>query len=198
MSRTKKEIDNRHFGRRQFLIGSGSSFLMLPPLLSLMHEKVAAAVASTPRRRAIFWTQKFGVNGPMLFPATQTGLTQQPGTHIYTKALSSFTGNISRLIDEDFKSLYPSMNLIQGLSLTGGAYAGHNSAALSSVHDGENDVAFGTSADIIMERSTGVYKPGEVIQNKAIRLITNGGAGDYQLHCRMIRYSTGTSELQLT
>lgn len=179
MSQNKKLLEQRHLNRRQFLLGAGSSFLLLPPLFSLMSKQAAAQVMANTRRRSVIWYGLYGVDGPQLFPANQTDLTQQAGVHVYTKPLSAFTGQISRLIDADFVSMYPHMNLIQGLSLTGGAYAGHNIGILAGVHEagGNRDPQYGQSADVIMERSSGVYKPGEVVQNKAIRLIT-GDADD--------------------
>ncbi len=179
MSRYKKSIESRHVNRRQFLMGTGSAFLALPPLLSLMSEQAIAQLAATPIRRSVLWYGMNGVDGHHLFPSTQADLTKQTGTNVYTKPLANFSGQISRLIDSDFISMYPHMNLIQGLSLTGGNYQGHNVGILAGVHDaeGDRDPKYGQSADVIMERSLGVYKAGDNVPRKAIRLIT----GDHDI-----------------
>lgn len=174
MSPKKKQlIDNRHINRRQFLIGSGSAFLVLPPLLSLMPEKIAAQVLSTSRRRSVNWYSMMGVDSHQFFPKAQADMVKQPGTNIFSKPLANISGNISRMIDADFVSMYPHMNLMQGLSLTGGNYAGHNITVLAGVHSGEREPSFGAALDVVMERSAGVYKPGEAVSSKAIRLFTS-------------------------
>ncbi len=82
------------------------------------------------------------------------------------------------MIDSSFASMYPNMNVIKSLSLTGGMYQGHNQTILSGSHSGvagdPRDPLYGKSIDVIMEQSLNVYKPGENIKQKALRI------GDYR------------------
>src|SRR5262249_37774809 len=108
-------IKERWVGRRQFLIGAGASFLMLPPLRSLMLPSAAAQV-STPKRRFIVWVSTNGINQEYLYPSDQSDLVAVPNAYSAGyKPLANFSGSISRMIDSDFVSLYPKMNLIQGM-----------------------------------------------------------------------------------
>lgn len=170
---SKRRIENRHLSRRQFLFGSGA-MLVLPPLLSLMPERVAAQIAAMSKRRAITWTGLCGIDAHRMFPANQSDLTPFPGAQsVMYKPLSSFTGNPSYMLEAEFSSLYPHMNLMQGLSLTGGSWAGHNDGALAGIHSGEREPRLGKTIDVIMEQSPGVCKPEEgVVPHKAIRLFT--------------------------
>jgi hypothetical protein len=171
----KKQFENRFFGRRQFLAGSGS-MLLLPPLLSLMPDKVAAQVLSNPRRRSISWWGLNGIDAYQVFPGNQADLIPVAGAKsMGYKPLSSFAKgqSISRVIDTEFESMYQYMNLIQGMSYTSGIWngGGHNSGALSSALRGERSPTQGASIDVVMENSPNVYK-GEAIKHKTIRLST--------------------------
>ncbi len=177
MSSKKKQYEQRLFGRRQFLIGSGS-MLMLPPLLSLMPEKLMAQVMSTTRRRALTWIGNTGIDPYQFYPNNPTGMTAIPNVYSgFSKPLSSFTGPISRMIDADFASMYPHMNLIEGLSLTGGERQGHNIGILAAV-GGEREPTLGKTYDVIMKDSTAVYKTGEAIPHRLLRIFTT----DYDLY----------------
>lgn len=165
-------MKNRLLNRRQFLVGSGG-MLMLPPLMSLM-SPLARAQVMAPKRRFVVMVGLCGIDQQQLFPALQPDLIPVMGPlHTYYKPLANFSGQISRIIDSDFVSMYPKMNLMQGLSMTGGLYQGHNSTILAGCHSQArfgDGVTMGRSLDVIMEKSTGVYKSGEVMVSKAIRL----------------------------
>lgn len=176
MKKSKQEILNRYISRRQFLIGTGSTFLTLPPLLSLMPREVAAQVASQKKVRSVIYIGLTGIDQHQMVPiADPAGLISHPGAYSTRyKTLSSFGGPISRMIDSSFVSMYPHMNLIKGLSLTGGLYQGHNLTVLSGSHSGVGGdpriPLYGKSIDVIMEQSPNVYRPGEVIKQKALRI----------------------------
>ena len=175
MKLSKKNIHDRLVSRRQFLVGAGSTFLALPPLISLMPRE-AAAQAATKKVRSVVYTGYLGIDRHQIVPITDpAGLVTDPGA-LFTrhKTLSSFGGGVSRVVDSSFVSMYPHMNLFKGLSLTGGNYQGHNTSVLSGSHSGGREPIFGKSIDIIMEQSTNVYKPGEILKQKALRI---GGSG---------------------
>lgn len=175
MKLNKKLIESRHVSRRQFLAGTGSTFLLLPPLLSLMSRE-AAAQAITKKVRSVVYTGYLGIDQRQLVPTTDpAGLITDPGSlHTRYMALSSFGGGVSRVIDNSFVSMYPHMNLLKGLALTGGDYQGHNTSVLSGTHSGHREPIYGKSIDVIMEQSANVYKPHEIVKQKALRI---GGAG---------------------
>ncbi len=175
MKLSKKNIQDRLVSRRQFLVGAGSTFLALPPLLSLMPRE-AAAQAARKKVRSVVYIGYLGIDRHQLVPITDpAGLVTVPGEHSTRyKTLSSFGGGISRVVDSSFVSMYPHMNLFKGLSLTGGNYQGHNASVLCGSHSGFRNPIFGKSIDIIMEQSASVYKPGEIIKQKALRI---GGSG---------------------
>lgn len=173
MSNVKKMIENRYFGRRQFLIGAGSC-LMLPPLLSLLPRRLLAQ-AMTPKKRFAVMVGLCGIDQQQIFPPDQSDLIQAPNAiSTYYKSLSSFKAPISRMIDADFTSIYPKMNLYQGLSMTGGLYAGHNTSILGGVQSQGRlgDVGskmIGRSIDVLLEKSPNVYRPGDTVPVKAAR-----------------------------
>lgn len=166
------DFKNRLSTRRQFLIGSGSS-LLLPPLLSLM-SPFARAQALAPKRRFVVMVGLCGIDQEQFFPAAQPDLVPVAGAlHTYYKQLSSFTGPISRMIDSDFVSMYPKMNLMQGLSMTGGLWAGHNTTVLAGYHSQgrfPDGVTKGRSLDVVMEKSPNVYTAADNVPFKAIRM----------------------------
>lgn len=173
MSKHKKIIENRYVSRRQFLIGGGAT-LLLPSLVSLMPREALAQVLA-PKRRFVVMLGICGIDQEQLFPTNPSGLIQVPDAlSTYYKPLSSFTGNISRIIDADFIPLYSKMNLMQGLSMTGGNYAGHSTTILAGINDnerfGDGNVTYGRSIDVIMEKSLNVYPLGNSVPNKAVRL----------------------------
>lgn len=172
MSDKKTHYANRHFSRRQFLVGTGSSFLCLPPLVSLMSD-FAMAQALAPKRRFIVMIGMSGIDPEHFFPSNQADLLAAPGAiHTNYKPLKNFTAPISRLIDGDFVSMYSKMNLLQGMSMTGGLYQGHNTTVLAGTHSQGGSPTFGRSLDVVMEKSSNVYKAGDAVPIKAVRLIT--------------------------
>lgn len=166
------DFKNRLSTRRQFLIGSGSS-LLLPPLLSLM-SPLARAQALAPKRRFVVMVGLCGIDQQQFFPAAQPDLIPVAGPlSTYYKPLANFSGQISRMIDSDFVPMYSKMNLMQGLSMTGGLYQGHNTTILAGCHSQGrfgDGVTMGRSLDVVMEKSANVYKSGESVPFKAIRL----------------------------
>lgn len=178
MKKTKHSIQNRFTSRRQFLMSSGAAFLALPPLLSLMPREVAAQVVGQKKVRTVIYVGGFGIDPYQLVPiADPPGLTTHPGA-VFTryKALNTFSGPFSRMIDSTFTSMYPHMNIFKGLSMCGGNYQGHNQSILAGVHSSAVDMRspdHGKSIDLILEHSPNVYKPNEVIKQKAIRMGTH-------------------------
>lgn len=164
--------NGRFVSRRQFLMGSGAT-LALPPLLSLMSPSVAKAAAVTPKR-AVIMANLLGVDQQHLFPTGPISLAQVQGPYsVFYKPLSAFTGPVSRIIDSDFAPLYGKMNLMQGLSLCGGNYQGHNSSILSGTHSGFRSPIYGKTVDVVLEQSSKVYAPGDAVPHRAIRLRTS-------------------------
>ncbi|MEM9072194.1 MAG: DUF1552 domain-containing protein [Myxococcota bacterium] len=164
-------MKKRWSSRRQFLIGAGAT-LALPPLLSLA-PRSQAQVDSRKKVRAVIYVGGLGIDHRHLVPEDAPGLTPAAGESIHTRPLMSFDGPISRMIDEDFASVLPKMNLMHGLSLTGGQYTGHNQSVLSGTHSGGREPIYGKSIDVIMEQSTGVYGPSDVVPVKALRVGTS-------------------------
>lgn len=176
MKKTKYDIQNRFQSRRQFLASTGSTFLMLPPLLSLM-TKEAAAQSAAKKVRSVIYINTLGIDEHQLVPISDpAGLSSHTGAiHTRYKALNTFSGPFSRMIDSSFASMYPNMNVFKGLSLCGGNYQGHNLTVLSGSHAGYRDPTYGRSIDVIMEQSANVYKAGEVVKQKALRIGGNPG-----------------------
>lgn len=176
-------MKNRHISRRQFLMTAGSSFLALPPLLSLMSPLAVAQVTGTKKIRSVLYCGSLGIDPSQIFPAETVPLTPVAGAYsTYYKKLNTFTDPISRIIDPSFAPMYPHMNLMKGLSLTGGLYQGHNGGVLCGSHSGtEADPRiplYGKSIDVIMEQSANVYPAGQSIGRKAIRLQSPGFSFD--------------------
>ncbi|MGZ3795471.1 MAG: DUF1552 domain-containing protein [Pseudobdellovibrionaceae bacterium] len=171
MSSKKLKYMNRHLSRRQFLMGSGSSFLCLPPLVSLMSDFAMAQVLA-PKRRFIAMIGLCGIDPYQIFPPNQSDLTAAPNAlSTYYKPLKNFTAPISRLIDSDFVSIYPKMNLLQGLSMTGGLYQGHNITVLAGTHSQGGAPTFGRTIDVMMEKSPNVYAATDPVPIKAARVV---------------------------
>lgn len=177
MKRSKTDIQNRFFGRRQFLTSTGATFLALPPLLSLMTREAAAQSVAQKKIRSVIYINTLGIDEHQLVPISDpAGLSIHPGAiHTRYKALDTFSGQFSRMIDSSFTSMYPHMNIVKGLSLCGGNYQGHNLTVLSGSHSGYRDPVYGKSIDVIMEQSTNVYKAGDMVKQKALRIGGNPG-----------------------
>ncbi|MBY0385454.1 DUF1552 domain-containing protein, partial [bacterium] len=177
---TKQQFEQRLLDRRQFLIGTGSAVLSLPPLLSLMSSTAAAQALAQKKVRSIIYVGLQGINEDLFYPSNVNGETVVPGVFsTYTKPLNTFSGPISRVIDTSFQSMYSQMNLMRGLSLTCGQYQGHNEGMLGGFQfdDGENPR--GRSIDVIMERSSGVYRPEDNVPRKAVRIIDHSHLHPY-------------------
>ncbi|MCB0406825.1 MAG: DUF1552 domain-containing protein [Bdellovibrionales bacterium] len=167
---SKEVVDNRLFSRRQFLIGAGHTMLTLPPLLSLMPREVLAQVTGSKVTRYIGMVGILGIDPYQFFPVDQNGLSFVSGQKdIGYKSLSQISGSISNIIDSSFTDLYPYMNLIQGLSMTGGLYQGHNSSIMAGTHSQLRGPNFGRTIDVVLEKSSGVYKSTDVVAKKAVR-----------------------------
>lgn len=173
-------IKNRFTSRRQFLKGTGSTFLMLPPLVSLMPKAVRANITGNPIRRSLCFAGALGIDKHEMYPdySRLTDLQQigDPAANIRIKRLADFNSPLSRVIDSSFSAnatIRDKMNVIQGLSLTGGNYHGHNRASFCGVHEGDGDgriPLYGKSIDVIMEKSHAVYSPDEAPTRKAVRI----------------------------
>jgi hypothetical protein len=195
--KTKQLLENRHFSRRQFLIGSGYATLILPPLYSLMPSAVANAAEASLKRRAVIFMSYRGIV-PELMNPNPADLTQfSGGVHTYYKPLSSFAGgNVSYMVDSSFQPLFPYMNLVRGLSATSGNYRNHNDTMLAGLHGGRHyngGVRSGTSIDVIMENSSSVYAPSEIMPMKAVRISSGpeGMAYSYSMKNGAAVLSTG-------
>jgi hypothetical protein len=185
MKLSKKEIQNRLQSRRQFLTSTGSTFLMLPPLLSIMTKEAAAQSAAQKKVRSVIYINTLGIDEHQIVPMTDpAGLVTHPGAvHTRYKDLNSFAGPFSRMIDSSFTSMYPHMNVFKGLSLCGGSYQGHNLTVLSGSHSGYREPIYGKSIDVIMEQSANVYKTGDNVKQKALRIGGNpGGHFSYDIN----------------
>lgn len=177
----KKRIENRLSSRRQFLVGS-SAFLTLPPLLSLMSKQAYAQAMTTKKVRSIIYTGMLGIDPHQWLPSNAADLSSLitvPGAiHTRYKKLNTFANPISRVIDSSFAPMFPYMNVMQGLSLTGGYYQGHNTCVLAGSHSGFREPIFGKTIDVIMEQSSNVYKSGEYVPHKALRIHSGGMSFD--------------------
>ncbi|MEZ4256098.1 MAG: DUF1552 domain-containing protein [Polyangiales bacterium] len=176
----KEQIKKRWVSRRQFLAGAGAA-LTLPPLVSLMPEATARA-ATGKKVRAVLYVGYCGIDMQHLVPANPTVPTQA-APDILHKPLTSFGGAISRVIDADFAPVLPKMNLIHGLSLCGGRYQGHNATVLAGTHSQGREPTFGRSIDVVMEKSSGVYAPGDVVAVKALRTSDGLGSTTMSFEC---------------
>jgi hypothetical protein len=157
--------------RRQFLRAAGTT-LALPPLFSLMPDSAVAQMTAGRKNRSLVWVGAYGIDPHQFFPPNQSDLASVQGEDsVMHKKLQSFgSTKISRVIDTEFAALYPKMNVMQGLSLTGGNYLGHNISILTGTHSGERDPRYGKSIDVIMEKSPGVYRSTDRFVRKAVRL----------------------------
>lgn len=175
----KISLDGRHTNRRQFLIGAGSTFLTLPPLISLMAREAAAQVVATKKIRSVLYVGSLGIDPHQWHATNPTDLASfvnfSGALHTRYKKLNTFSAPISRVIDSSFTSMFPHMNVMQGLSLTGGYYQGHNHTVLGGSHSGDRTPIYGKSIDVLMEQSSNVYKPGDSVAHKAMRI----GDADY-------------------
>ncbi len=179
MKKDRKQIENRFFNRRQFLVGAGQTFLALPPLISLMPSLLAAQTMGGKKVRSVIYNASLGIDKQHLDPDPLTSLIQGPGHSVYYKALNSFSGPISRMIDSSFVPLYPYMNLIKGLSLTGGKYQGHSSCFIAGAHSQLRDPTWGRTLDVVMEKSNTVYTSSDLVVSKGVRISSENGSGSY-------------------
>ncbi len=179
MKRNKKQIENRFFSRRQFLVGAGKTFLALPPLLSLMPSLVAAQTMGNKKVRSVIYNSWLGIDKRHMDPDPATLLTQGAGHSVFYKNLNSFSGPISRMIDSSFQPLYPYMNLIKGLSLTGGNYQGHSHSFLAGAHSQFRSPTWGRTLDVVMEKSNSVYTTNDNVTFKAIRISSDYDTASY-------------------
>lgn len=172
MKNNKKQlIKDRLISRRQFLMNASGSFLMIPPLISLMPRNLAAQVSSQKKVRSVIYTGVYGIDPHQVSPLSLSGMTTHPGSvHTRYIPLSSAPNPFSRLIDSSFTSLYPHMNVIRGLSLTSGEYfnGSHHDSTLGALQTAAP--TFGRSIDVLLEKSPNVYKPNETIKLKALRI----------------------------
>jgi hypothetical protein len=131
----KQRIENRLTSRRQFLLGAGYSALALPPLLSLMSKEALAQTVSSKKIRSVLYIAPYGIDPHQWLPTNPGTLTPYSGA-IQTnyKLLTAIGGPISPVIDASFNSMLSHMNLMQGLSLTGGLYSGHSIGVLAGIH----------------------------------------------------------------
>ncbi len=178
MKKNIKDIQNRFFNRRQFLIGAGQTFLALPPLLSLMPSSIAAQTMGGKKVRSVILSGSLGINKEHMDP-NPLDLIKAPGHEVYYKTLNSFSGPISRMIDTSFQPLYPYMNLIKGLSLTGGRYQGHNTSFLAGAHSQGREPTWGRTLDVVMEKSKNVYSDSDIVVAKAVRISSEFGVPSY-------------------
>lgn len=169
----KKQIENRYTSRRQFLVGAGQSMMFLPPLISLMPRVVAAQVANQKKLRTVFYMGTLGIQPTHLYPTNPTGMMTDVAFKTKYKDLTSFSGPISRMIDSSFTSILPDMNLVEGLSMTGGLYNAHNRGVLSAIQSHGRSPQIGRSVDVVLEKYAPVYG-NHVPLHKAVR-IDHGG-----------------------
>jgi hypothetical protein len=154
MSHNKKN-KNRHFGRRQFLIGSGA-MMALPPLISLMPRHVAAQVLNK-KVRVMTFIAPFGIDYYQLFPEDPVAsLIATSYPNVFYKRFSEMPRRVSRILDfndSNLSGLENKMNLYRGLSLTGGSYSDHNHSILSGTYTGKRSPIYGQSIDVIIENA---------------------------------------------
>jgi len=135
-------------------------------------SKSAFAQAMAARKvRFVSALGMLGIDYHQWTPAEQGDLVMISGQEsMGYKRLANFSGQISRVIDSSFSDLYADMNIISGLSLTGGLYQGHNESVLSGTHSGARDPIYGKSIDVIIEQSPNVYNASNFVPIKAIRM----------------------------
>lgn len=152
-----KRIKDRHIGRRQFLIGAGQ-LLALPPLISLMPEKVLAQVMSK-KVRVMTFVNAFGIDPFQMFAPDNTNMTPYASAlDTYYNQLSNLPKKLSRVVDFNHASLSGlegQTNVIRGLDLVCGQIGGHNHAVLSGTRTGGRSPIYGASIDTIIERALG-------------------------------------------
>jgi len=169
----KQKLESRRISRRQFLAGTGSSFLVLPPLLSLMPREVRAQVLNQNVTRTVIYVGQLGINRQLMYPtATLPNLTNFSGSpDLKYRELMDIPGDLSYVIDRaNFSSLYPYMNVLQGMSLTGGLYQGHNHSVLAGTHSQLRNPTFGKTIDAVLEESLNVYDADSIVPIKALRI----------------------------
>jgi hypothetical protein len=173
--KTKKQIENRLLDRRQFLMGSSGAFLSLPPLLSLMSSAAHAQAINEKVVRSVIYVGELGIERSLMFPSSPlANLDPVVGQlNMKSKLLSAIPGDLSYMIDRaSFSGLYDYMNVVHGLSLTGGLYQGHNHSVLSGIHSTLRNPTFGRSIDTVMEKSLSVYGADSTAALKALRIKT--------------------------
>lgn len=171
----QEHYQTRFLNRRQFLVGSGQVMLAIPTLTSLMPRHLRAQVQGQPKVRYIGGLGYLGIDSRQWSPAEQSDMVIVPGQEsVAYKALSQISGPISRVVDSSFTDLYSHMNVITGLSLTGGNYQGHNTSVLAGSHSGFREPLYGKSLDVIIEKSPSVFGS-DFTGLKAIRMGDNVG-----------------------
>ncbi|HVK60356.1 MAG TPA: DUF1552 domain-containing protein [Bdellovibrionales bacterium] len=150
-------INNRYFGRRQFLMGVGGHFLMLPVLTSMLPRALAQAVQAN-RRLALF-PMEYGMHTKYLRPdlATVASLMKTHKSGIKYASLASLPKPVSFVVDSSYSDLLSQMNLFRGLDFmqetvhTHGVFAG----VPEFVSDGHNNriPVCGKTIDVIVEQS---------------------------------------------
>lgn len=169
----KDKIKARLLSRRQFIVGGGAA-LALPPLISLMPSRLAYAAMNDPKKRFVVYINKWGVAPQHLYPEKRPNGLQSLAGALDTlhRPLRDIPGRLSHIIDESFRDLYPYMNVMRGLSMTGGNYQNHNKTILAGTHSEGDQPTFGRTIDVVLEKSNSLYRPGDSMVTRALR-ITN-------------------------
>lgn len=178
VKKNKKAIENRRINRRQFLVGTGSTFLMLPPLMSLMPREVRAQVMNQNITRSVIYMGGLGINRQLMYPNSPvSGLTTFTGSpDLRYRLLEDIPGDLSFVLDRaNFAALYPYMNVLHGMSMTGGNYQGHSHTVLAGTHSQARNPTFGKTIDAILEDSTNVYNSTSTVPIKALRIANSIG-----------------------
>ncbi len=155
---TKTLNEERYISRRQFLIGSASTALMLPTLVSMLPKGLAQNMLSEKKLRLCLLPTEYGMRNDHLLGRAHSHPSMQvfqAAPRIRYGALSQLSGDISYIVDSKLTPYRNQMNLYNGLDLMS-AY-GHNFGGFSgSIGGREPNV--GRSIDVIIEQSAAFKK----------------------------------------
>jgi hypothetical protein len=169
--------------RRQFLVGSGKSMLLLPLLPSLLPKEVLAQSAAQQRRMMLFWFDHNNLSN--LWPA-RNAATQAVGSAGVRQSLLSSLGSATQISSVFANNRYQSLinrnqiTMLRGFDTAVAYGPGHGNFTLAS-GAGRNSEGNFPTFDTIIEASRTVYPtttPSSV--RRVMRVNTAGGQAFYQ------------------
>ncbi len=169
--------------RRQFLVGTGKSMLLLPLLPSLLPKEVMAQSAADQRRMMLFWFDHNNLTN--LWPARSAATTPVGSIGIRQSLLSSL-GTATTISPVFSNTRYQSLinrnqiTMLRGFDTAVAYGPGHGNFTLAS-GAGRNSEGNHPTFDTVVEASRTVYPtttPSSV--RKVMRVNTAGGEAFYQ------------------